>query len=46
MTKPPGHLGGFFLGREAAAPFFFGAGALGMPSNIEAIGTSNTWQIS
>jgi hypothetical protein len=44
---PPVHAGGFFFGREAVRPFFFDVGALrGMSSNIDAIGTSRTWQIS
>jgi hypothetical protein len=46
-TKPPGQPGGFFFGREAVLPFFFDVDALrGMSSNIDAIGTPNTWQIS
>jgi hypothetical protein len=46
-TKPPGQPGGFFFEREALLSFFFGVGALrGMSSNIDAIGTSRTRQIS
>jgi hypothetical protein len=42
-----GQPGGFFFERRAVRPFFFGAGALrGMSSNIDAIGTPRTWQIS